>query len=193
MTMYYPTATEIKRLHKETGASLMECRKSLVGSHGIYDEAKMAVQKRIAARHHDHDQTRLGLIEGYIQPNGEIGVMVELNTENRETAHSKPIQKLARDIAMHIAAANPTYVDRESVPLEVLLRVHRGIDWPARKGNSNEHRDPTESWCKEHCLLEQAFVKDASSTIRDLINKAMESIGERIQVKRFTRFTLHDQ
>ena len=118
-------------------------------------------------------QAKAGKVSSYIHFDGKIGVLAEINCETDFVAKNEEFIKFSSDVALHIAALNPRYVKREDVPAEVI----------------KEFAQP-EAFYKESCLLEQAFVKDPSRTIKDYLNSLVAKIGENIVIRRFTRFQL---
>jgi elongation factor Ts len=123
------------------------------------------------------------------------GVLVEVNSETDFVARNPRFSELSRDIAMHIAAMSPEYLDRESVPSEVVDRLREEFAAGVPAGKSAEVGEKIVSgklnkWFEEHCLLDQTFVKDDSVTVGDLIHRSVGALGERIRVRRFARYAL---
>ncbi|MBV8374168.1 MAG: elongation factor Ts [Candidatus Eremiobacteraeota bacterium] len=194
---YQPKAEEIKALREETSAPMMDCRKALVDAAGDLARAKALLLERgaAAAAKKAERTANEGLIASYIHAGGKIGVLVEVNSETDFVARSPRFAELTRDLAMHIAAMSPEYVDRESVPREVLeqLRGEFRSNVPAGKPSDVAEKiveGKLNRWCEEHCLLDQAFVKDDSISVADVINGAVGSLGERIRVRRFAKYAL---
>jgi elongation factor Ts len=194
---YQPTADEIKALRQETEAPMMECRKALVDAAGDVARAKQLLQERGAAQAAKKAErvANEGTVTAYIHAGGKIGALVEVNSETDFVARNPKFAELARDIAMHVAAMSPSYVDRESVPGDVVerLRAEFAAAVPAGKPPAVAEKiveGKLNKWFEEHCLLDQAFVKDDSITVRDLINAAVGTLGERIRVRRFTKYAL---
>jgi len=137
-----------------------------------------------------------GVVEAYIHGGGRIGVLVEINCETDFVAKTDNFKALARDIAMQIAAANPSFVRREEVPAEIVEHEREVLRAQAlnegKPANIVEKMitGRVEKYYKEVCLLEQAFIKDPDRTVTQLINESISKIGENISVRRFTRYQL---
>ena len=126
---------------------------------------------------------------------GKIGVLVEVNSETDFVARNPKFAELSRDIAMHIAAMSPQYLDREGVPADVVARLRNEFRATVPAGKSPEVGErivegKLTKWFEEHCLLDQAFVKDDSMSIGELIYRSIGALGEKIRVRRFTRYAL---
>jgi elongation factor Ts len=186
-------AALVKKLRDLTGAGMMECKAALTEANGDLEAATTLLRKRglAAATKKAGRSTSEGLIGHYIHMGGKIGVLVEVNCESDFVARTDKFQELTKEIAMHIAAANPTYVRREDVPADVVSR-ERDIykdqvkDKPANvidkivEGKMN-------SYYQQFCLLEQASVRDPNTTIQQLVQDAIRILGENITIGRFTR------
>jgi len=136
-----------------------------------------------------------GLVSSYIHAGGKIGVLVEVNSETDFVARNPKFAELSRDLAMHVAAMSPKYLDRESVPSDVVdqLRAEFRAGVPSGKAPVVAEKiveGKLNKWFEEHCLLDQPFVKDDSMSVGDLVNRAIGALGERIRVRRFTRYAL---
>ncbi|HEY5426650.1 MAG TPA: translation elongation factor Ts [Candidatus Tumulicola sp.] len=194
---YQPKADEIKALREETSAPMMDCRKALVEASGEFEKAKALLLERgaaQAAKKADRSANE-GSVTSYIHAGGKIGVLVEVNSETDFVARNPKFAELSRDIAMHIAAMSPAYLDRESVPSDVVdaARAEFRSSVPAGKPPEVAERiveGKLNKWFEEHCLLDQAFVKDDSRSVADLINAATGALGEKIRVRRFTKYAL---
>src|SRR5690349_11473101 len=187
------SAAEVKKLRDATGAGMMECKAALTEANGDLEAATTLLRKRglAAATKKAGRSTSEGLIGHYIHMGGKIGVLVEINCESDFVARTDKFQELTKEIAMHIAAANPTYVRREDVPADVVAREkeiykEQVKDKPAQvvdkivEGKLN-------SYYQQFCLLEQASVRDPNVTIQQLIQDAIRILGENITITRFTR------
>jgi elongation factor Ts len=196
---YQPKAGEIKALREETSAPMLDCRKALVDAGGDRARAKALLLERGAAHAAKKAERTAdeGLIASYIHTGGKIGVLVEVNSETDFVARNPRFAELTRDIAMHIAALSPEYVDRESVPGDVIERLRNEFRSNVPAGKSVEVTDrivegKLNKWFEEHCLLDQAFVKDDSISVAEVINGAIGALGERIRVRRFAKYALGD-
>ncbi|MBV8332323.1 MAG: translation elongation factor Ts [Candidatus Eremiobacteraeota bacterium] len=196
-TTYQPKADQIKALREETSAPMMDCRKALVDAAGDMNKAKALLLERGAAQAAKKSErvANEGTVASYIHSGGKIGVLVEVNSETDFVARNPRFTELSRDIAMHIAAMSPQYLDRESVPADVVEKAREefraGV--PAGKPPAVAEKivdGKLNKWYEEHCLLDQAFVKDDSISVGDLINSAIGALGEKIRVRRFTKYAL---
>ena len=171
------TVDTIKALREMTSCGVIECKNALEEAGGDLDKAKKILQKRgleLAVKKGGRD-AREGRIETYIHQGAKIGVLLEVSCETDFVAKNDSFCELTKDIAMQIAATNPTYVKREDVPKDVLA----------------EEDDP-EAFIKEKCLLEQPFVKDPKRTIQDHVVAIVASMGENIYINRFVRYKVNE-
>src|SRR5881296_20846 len=192
------TAQQVKELRDRTGAGVMDCKEALAASK---DDVQAAVEylrkKGLAAAAKRAGRTaREGVVAAYIHPGAKLGVLVEVNCETDFVAKTDAFQALVRDVAMQIAAANPAYVGREDVPPAVVEREREVY----RAQLADQKKPPQiidkivggklEKFFGEQCLLEQAFIKDASgkTRVRDVVDGVNAKTGERVTVKRFARF-----
>jgi len=193
------TAEQVKKLRDATGAGMMECKAALTEANGDMDAAMTLLRKRglATAAKKAGRTTSEGLIGHYIHMGGKIGVLVEINCESDFVARTDKFQELTREIAMHIAAASPTYVRREEVPADIIARekdIYRDQvkDKPAQvidkivEGKLN-------SYYQQFCLMEQASVRDPNVTIAQLVQDAIRILGENITISRFTRMKVGEQ
>jgi len=193
------TAALVKKLRDATGAGMMECKAALTEANGDLEAATTLLRKRglAAATKKAGRSTSEGLIGHYIHMGGKIGVLVEINCESDFVARTDKFQELTKEIAMHIAAASPTYVRREDVPGDVVTREkeiykEQVKDKPAQvvdkivEGKLN-------SFYQQFCLLEQASVRDANVTIQQLLQDAIRILGENITINRFVRMKVGEQ
>jgi elongation factor Ts len=194
---YQPKPEEIKALREETSAPMMDCRRALLDAAGDVERAKTLLLERGAAQAAKKAERSAdeGLVVSYIHPGGKIGVLVEVNSETDFVARSPKFAELSRDIAMHVAAMSPRYIDKEQVPTETVdgLRAEFRAAVPAGKPPEVAERiveGKLGKWYEEHCLLDQAFVKDDAITVGELIFRAIGSLGEKIRVRRFARYAL---
>ena len=194
---YSPKADEIKALRDETSAPMMDCRKALVEANGDVTKAKALLLERGAAQAEKKAERSAneGLVASYIHAGGKIGVLVEVNSETDFVARNPKFADLTRDIAMHIAAMSPEYLDRESVPSDVVEAAKAEFRAGVPAGKPPEVAEKIiegklNKWFEERVLLDQPFVKDDSVSVNDLINAAVGSLGEKIRVRRFTKFAL---
>jgi elongation factor Ts len=194
------SAGQVKELRERTGAGMMECKKALEDANGDLEAAIDLLRSRGAAKAAKRAgrEAREGAVGSYIHMGGKIGVLVEVNCETDFVARNESFQKLVRELAMHIAAANPLAVTAEEIPADVVER-ERAV---AREQVRNEGK-PENLWDRivegklkkfyqENTLLDQPFVIDPEKykTVRDRVAEAAASTGENIVVRRFARFAL---
>ena len=192
------TAALVKELRERTGAGMMDCKKALAATEGDMDKAiDFLREKGLAAAAKKAGRIAAeGLVESYIHGGGRIGVLVEVNCETDFVAKTDAFKSLVKDIAMHIAAANPSYLRREEVPAAELEHEKMVLSEQSRNEGKPEKiiekmvTGRIEKYYKEVCLLEQPFVKDPDKTISDLITESIAKIGENIAIRRFTRYQL---
>ena len=194
---YQPKADEIKALREDTSAPMMDCRKALIEANGDFTKAKALLLERGAAQAEKKAERSAneGLVSSYIHAGGKIGVLVEVNSETDFVARNPKFAELTRDIAMHIAAMSPQYLDRTSVPEDIVSKVKEEFRAAVPAGKPPEVAEKIvegklNKWFEEHVLLDQPFVKDDALSVNDLINAAVGSLGENIKVRRFAKFAL---
>ena len=191
-------AALVKQLRDATGAGMMECKAALVEAKGNLDDATTILRKRglAQATKKAGRSTNEGLIGSYIHMGGKIGVLVEVNCESDFVARTDDFQNLAREIAMHVAAANPQYVRREEVPADVLEReraVYRGQMEGQNKPAAVIDKiveGKLNSFYEQVCLLDQPSIRDPKLTIGQVVQAAIAKMGENIGIPRFVRFKL---
>jgi elongation factor Ts len=188
----------VKELREKTGAGILDCQSALSASGNDIEKAiELLRQKGLAAAQKKAGrETKEGLIEAYIHPGSRIGVLVEVNCETDFVARNEEFRSFVKDLALQIAASNPSYVKREDIPASVLEK-ERSI----YRAQAKEMGKPETAWDKivegkvekfyeESCLLEQTFIKDPTTTIKDLLTQKIAKIGENIGIRRFTRYQL---
>ena len=192
------TAQMVKELRDRTGAPMMNCKAALQESDGDIDAAIDVLRTKglSAAAKKAGRSTGEGIVGHYIHAGGKIGVLVEVNCETDFVARTEDFQTLVKDIAMHIAAANPSFVHREEVD-EQSIAVESKIfrEQAIESGKPEQVVDKIvagklEKYFSESVLLEQPFVKDSDKTVKDLVAESVGRLGENIQVNRFSRFAL---
>lgn len=192
------TPSDIQALRQQTGVGMMEAKKALEASHGDIAKAieqlrksglKMAEQKSSRA-------VKEGVVGTYLHANGKVGAMVALACETDFVARTDDFKDLAHDIALHIAAANPHYLDSASVPADILHQERE-----VYRGQLEAEGKPEKMWDKiiegkfnkfytDNCLLKQVYVKDDTQTVEQLIQAAVGRLGENIQIVSFSRETI---
>jgi len=191
------SAELVKELREKTGVGFMECKSALQESNGDIEAAVTVLRKRGLASLEKKSgrETKDGLIGSYVH-NGKIGVMVEVNCETDFVARNPDFQTLAKDLAMHIAASDPRFIDKEDVTEEVLAKEREIYAEQARSTGKPEKvldkivEGRMSKYYTEACLLEQPFVKDTAISVRDHIAAHIQKIGENIQIRRFVRYKL---
>jgi elongation factor Ts len=188
----------IKKLRSMTGAGMMDVKRALDETEGDLDKAASLLRERgiaKAAKKADRVASE-GLVGTYVHHNGKIGVMVELNCETDFVARNEQFQELARNLAMHIAMANPQYVSRDEVPQEAVQAERTELEKQAategKPANVVEKivEGRLGKFYAEICLLEQPYIKDDKKTVDTLIKESIATIGENIRVGRFARIAI---
>lgn len=191
-------ANDIKELRAATGAGMVDCQKALRESDGNMQKAiEYLREKGIAAAAKKSSRIAAeGVVGSYIHLGGKIGVLVEVNCETDFVAKSEQFVTLVKDIAMQIAAAKPEYVRIEEVPAEAVEKEKEILT--AQSLNEGKPAAVVEKmvqgrikkFYQDICLMEQAFVKDPSKTITDVMNEATLKIGEKLTIRRFVRYEM---
>jgi elongation factor Ts len=194
------SATLVKQLRDKTGAGMMECKAALSESNGNLDEAVTLLRKRglAQAAKRAGRATAQGLVGSYIHMGGKIGVLVEVNCESDFVARTDAFQDLVKELAMHVAAADPKWVKREDVAADAIDK-ERGI-YRAQLEGSGKPASVIEkiiegklgSFYSQFVLLDQPFVRDPNLTIAQLVAETSAKTGENITVNRFTRYRVGD-
>jgi len=190
------TAAQVKELREKTGVGMMQCKTALVEADGDIAGAEMLLRKKgvAAAAKKSGRATGEGLIESYIHTGGKIGVLLELNCETDFAARSEDFKTLVRDVAMHVAAADPRYLRREDVDEKILAQEREiALDQAVKSGKPENIAEKIvagkmEKFYSENCLMEQAYVKDPDKTVTELVNEVIGRIGENLQIRRYARF-----
>jgi elongation factor Ts len=195
------TAEQVKQLRDKTGAGMMECKAALTEANGNLEEAITLLRKRGLAQASKRAgrATSQGIIHSYIHLGGRIGVLLEVNCESDFVARTDDFQNLAREVAMHIAAADPKWVRREDVPADAVEK-EKGI-YRAQMENSGKPANVLEkiiegklgTFYSQFVLLDQPSIRDGSITIAQLLAQATAKTGENIQVSRFVRFRVGEE
>ncbi len=192
------SAREVKELREQTGAGMMNCKKALSECGGNFEEAVKLLRTKglAAAAKRSGRATKQGLVESYIHAGGKIGVLVEMGCETDFVARNDDFRTFVHDIAMHIAAAAPSYITREDVPADVIeseLAIYKDQAKATGKPENILEKiaaGKLDKYCEQVCLLEQPFVRDDKLTVEQLLGELVGKIGENITIKRFARFEL---
>lgn len=187
---------QLKQLRDETSVSFSECKKALDEADGDIEKAKELLRisgQKLAAKRSGRT-TGEGLIESYIHTNKKIGVLLDIRCESDFVARSEEFQKLAREICLQIAAANPLFLKSEEIPAEFLDGEKKIYSRQfADSGKPQKIIDQIiqgklDKYVREISLLSQVWIKDETKTIKDLINERVSRIGENIEIKKFARY-----
>ncbi len=189
---------QVSDLRVQTGAGMMDCKKALEEAGGDMERAVELLRKKGIAKAEKRTgkSTSQGVVVSYIHHNGQVGVLLELNCETDFVARTDDFQQLARDIALHVASADPIGVNPEDVPAALLERERRiAEEQVAAEGKPEQIRPKIvegklKKFVAERTLTEQLFIKDDSKTVGQLIKEASGKLGEVVQVKRFARFRI---
>ena len=195
------TSAMVKELREKTGAGMMDCKEALTASGGDFEKAIDYLRKKgmSAATKRSSKAAKDGTIATYIHMGGKIGVMVELNCETDFVAKTDNFQNLAKDLAMQVAATNPTYVNAQEIGDEILEREKE-----IYRSQLLAEKKPEKIWDKiiegklkkfyeEVCLVNQKFIKDDAITVETLLNNMIAKTGENIIIRRFSRFQLGEE
>jgi elongation factor Ts len=188
----------VKELREKTGAGILDCQKALSETGNNIEKAVDYLRQKglAAAQKKAGRETNQGLVHAYIHAGGKIGVLIEVNCETDFVARNEEFKAFVNDLALQVAASSPAYVRREDVPADTISKEKNIYEAQAK-----EMGKPPAAWPKivdgkldkyyqENCLLEQAFIKDPSVTVKDLLAQKIAKIGENMNVRRFTRYQL---
>ena len=188
----------VKDLREKTGVGMMDCKEALTKSGGDLEKAIDHLRKKgmSAATKRSSKAAKDGAIASYIHMGGKIGVLVELNCETDFVAKTDDFRLLAKELSMHIAAANPRYLKSEDIPPDVLEREKE-----IYRSQALAEKKPEKIWDKiiegklkkyyeDVCLLDQKFIKDTAITVGTLVSNMIAKTGENVVIRRFTRFQL---
>ncbi|HEY0658415.1 MAG TPA: translation elongation factor Ts [Pyrinomonadaceae bacterium] len=196
------TGKAVMALRQKTGAGMMECKAALTEAGGDEAQAVEILRKKGMATA-DKKSSRVtaeGAVGSYIHMGGKVGVMIEINCESDFVARGEEFQQLVKDVAMHIAATDPRYLNRDEVPAETLGKEREILLEQLRNDPKNANK-PEEvlnkiiegrlnKYYEENVLLDQPFVKDPSKTIDELVKEKVASIKENISIRRYTRYKM---
>ncbi|MCM8821094.1 MAG: elongation factor Ts [Candidatus Omnitrophica bacterium] len=186
----------VKQIREKTSASVIECKKALEEAEGDAEKALEILKKRglLISQKKAHRETKEGLIGAYIHTNGKVGVLIEVNTESDFVARNEEFKELVKNLTLQIAASDPKWVDKESIPQDILeqekqiYREQFKDKPPAVIEKIVEGK--MEDFYKANVLLEQTFVKDENITVKEYINSKIAKVGENIRVRRFVKYEL---
>jgi elongation factor Ts len=191
------SAQLVKELRERTGAGIMDCRKALLEAEGSIAKAEAVLKEKGMRGPKDPTrETKQGLIEVYRHANGQLGSLVELLCETDFVSRTEDFTELAREIAIQIAAVNPTYVEQSAIPADVLEGQRAALADQLRLSGTEDDKLESETdnrlknWVEEVALLDQPYVRDPKTTIRKLILGVGAKTGENIRVGRFARYKI---
>jgi elongation factor Ts len=195
------TANLVKALRDETGAVMMDAKRALVETGGDVDKARDLLRTRgqASAQKRAARSASEGLVEAYIHGEGRIGVLVEVNCETDFVARTEEFRRLAREVAMQIAALNPRWISRDEVPPDVIEGERKIYEERARGMGRPDKVIPQivngmlEAFYKEEVLLDQSYVREHDRTVADLVTEVSAKVGEKVIVSRFVRFQLGEE
>lgn len=190
------TAAAVKELREKTGIGMMKCKEALAEANGDFEKAIELLRKRVnldAGKRAERSAMQ-GIIGSYIHFDNKLGAMVELNCETDFVGNTADFQALAKDIAMHIAAANPQYVSPDQIPEDVIAKekeIYREqVAGKPAAAIEKIVEGKLQKFYADMCLIEQPFVKDPKKLIKDLMTEMTGKTGEKIAVRRFARFKI---
>ena len=191
-------AQMVKEIRDRTGAPFLDCKKALEETGGDYDKAVeiLRIKGLTKAAKKVGRETPEGIITSYIHPGGKIGVMVEVNCETDFVARNEEFQAFTKEIAMQVAAANPSFIKREDVPESVIQKEKEVMTAQVIESGKPANvadkivQGKIEKFYEEICLLEQTYIRDPKIKVLDLLNSLVAKIGENIVIRRFTRYQL---
>lgn len=188
----------IAQLREQTGAGVLDAKKALQEANDDYDKAVELLRKRgqkVAAKKADRVASE-GLVEAYVHGQGRVGVLVKINCETDFVARTDKFKELAHQVALHVAAFNPTYISRTEVPTEVIEKekeVYRATLTAEGKPAAVQEKimeGKLNKFFSEVCLLEQPFVMDDKRTVQEIVTEKIAELGENIQVTAVKRISL---
>jgi elongation factor Ts len=195
----------VKKLREMSGAGMMDCKHALEEAEGDIDKAYTILREKGIAKavKRAGRATGQGVVEAYLHRLGDdfppqVGVLIEVNCETDFVAKGDDFRKLAKELALQVAASNPRWVSREDVPDDVLVAEKAVFEVKAQQDGKPENVIPkivenqVENFLKENCLLEQAHWRDPKSTVQDLIAENISKLQENITVRRFARFNIRE-
>ena len=191
----------VKRLRDATGAGMMDCKRALVDAEGDLERAQELLRLKGLAGAEKRAGRRAseGRVDAYIHPGNRVGVLVEVNCETDFVARTDDFGALVREIAMQVAAAQPEYVARPDVPEDVLERERKIYEEQVKDSGKPDHivekivTGKLEAFYKQTVLMDQAYIRDDSKTVGDLVTETAAKVGENVIVRRFARYQLGEE
>jgi elongation factor Ts len=192
------TASQVKELRERSGAPMMECKSALQEARGDLEAAHRILRQRgqATAAKRSAKTTSEGVVGTYIHGGGRIGVLIEVNCETDFVARTEDFQALVKDLAMHIAATDPRFIDRDEVTEQVMVEEREIYKQQAKASGKPDAvvekivAGKMEKFYQEFCLMEQPFVRDPNTSVKEVLHNVIAKTGENIRVRRFVRFVL---
>ena len=189
---------KVKQLREMTGAGLLDCKKALESAGGDLERAVRILREKglaLAAKKAGREASE-GIVDAYIHPGSRVGVLVEVNCETDFVARTEEFRHFVHEVAMQIAAMNPTYISRDQVPAEALEREKEILRVQAEAEGKPPHvaekivQGRLEKFFQQACLLDQPYIRDGQITVGDLLKQLIARVGENVVIRRFARFEL---
>ena len=195
------TASMVKELRDMTGAGMMDCKKALEETGADVAKAVEYLRKKGIAKAEKKASREVndGLVESYIHAGGKLGVLVEVNCETDFVAKTDQFKDFVRNLAMHIAATNPSSITREEIPAELVEREMKIYRESAQESGKPDHivdkiaQGKLEKFYAETVLMEQAYIREPDKSIKDFLTETIGKLGENITIRRFVRFRIGDE
>ncbi len=192
------TAKMVSELRQQTGAGMMDCKKALAETDGDMEQAAEYLRKKGIAKAAKKAgrATAQGLIESYIHPGGQVGVLIEVVCETDFVARTDDFRGFVHNVAMHIAAASPVALDRDGVDASLVAKeaeIYRGqMKEEGKPDNIIDKivQGKLDKFYGDVCLLEQKYVKDPDMTVQDYVNSVIGKLGENMGIRRFVRYQI---
>ncbi|WP_228369405.1 translation elongation factor Ts [Leptospirillum ferriphilum] len=190
------SAQLVKELREKTQAGFMECRKALLEAGGDIEKAFEVLKQKgsLQAQKKSDRMTSEGIVSSYIHAGNKIGVLVEVNCETDFVARTEDFRELVKNLAMHIAASSPSYVEKKDIPQDVMDTARKKFEEEVQdkpeKVRGQIVQGKLDKFMQEKCLLDQPYVKDPGILVKDLVAAAIAKLGENITVNRFSRFQI---
>jgi elongation factor Ts len=192
------SASQVKELRERSGAPMMECKSALQEAKGNLEAAHRILRQRgqATAAKRSAKTTSEGVVGSYIHGGGRIGVLIEVNCETDFVARTEDFQALVKDLAMHIAASDPRFIERDEVTEQVMTEEREIYKQQAKASGKPDAvvdkivAGKMEKFYQEFCLMEQPFVRDPNTSVKEVLHSVIAKTGENIRVRRFVRFVL---
>jgi elongation factor Ts len=186
------TTELVKELRTRTGAGVMDCRKALEEAGGDVERAAelLRVKGLAAAAKRAGREASEGLVEAYVHAGSRLGALVEVNCETDFVARTEEFKRLAKELAMQVAATSPRFLSKDEVSAEAVAEQRAVIAREADGASEAEIDRRLQQWVQEVVLLDQPYIRDAARRVGDLVTEASARTGENVRIRRFARFKL---